>query len=595
MRLINVHTREIREFLSDSDIEPYAILSHTWAEEEVTFEDFQSLPKDTLTAKKGYTKIDYCCLQAAADGYDWAWVDTCCIDKRSSAELSEAINSMFRWYKESAVCYAYFADVQAHTDPVLLHTELAGARWFTRGWTLQELLAPRDMVLYAHDWKRIGTRLEMSDSLSQITRIEVKYLCGSLPLDTASVSKRMSWAARRNTSRTEDLAYCLLGLFDVNMALLYGEGKKAFGRLQKKIIKANPLDHTLFAWGRIVDQPKRQVTDIKQLKGLEPIPWDANEARTPFRGLLAESPRDFLESAGFSPWRGADTFYSPTLGSSAHPLYPTVAGLSVIVELPVLGSTPSAVHHWPVLQVAQLRPLWFAILLCESEIAQSPLVLLPLYPWGDARFGRTDELMYLSTTPGFAELFEMRQYLQIEPQKHRDPQPGDVLVRLWGDAALYHVSWGFYEGDIISVMEEGIIRIPKNVSVGRLWAMYCSLTKTDTRLGFAIVFDRVQCERALPGLGAVSVSLLPLLMDDSTAKDSITTQGFTWWRPSSSRISEGRFKSLFGRSMAIPEDTWRLDVPPFPVVKVHIKRMERGPGTADTFSVVDVTILDRDV
>ncbi|KAH6635980.1 heterokaryon incompatibility protein-domain-containing protein [Chaetomium tenue] len=222
MRLLNVRTRDIGQFLSDLDIQPYAILSHTWAEDEVTFEDFQSLSKEALAKKKGYAKIEYCCLQAIADGYDWVWIDTCCIDKRSSAELSEAINSMFRWYKEAAVCYAYFADVQAHagSDFKLLHAQLSGARWFIRGWTLQELLAPRDVVLYSSHWKPIGTRGGLREALSEITSIEIKYLCNHAPLETASISKRMSWAARRNTSRTEDLAYCLLGIFDVNMPLL---------------------------------------------------------------------------------------------------------------------------------------------------------------------------------------------------------------------------------------------------------------------------------------------------------------------------------------------------------------------------------------
>lgn len=149
---------------------------------------------------------------------------------------------MFRWYQDAALCYAYLSDVEAHagSDSKVLHAQLSGARWFTRGWTLQELLAPRDMVLYSSDWNRVGTRSGLRDSLSEITGIEIKYLCGHASLETASLSKRMSWAARRKTSRTEDLAYCLLGIFDINMPLLYGEGKKAFHRLQEEIMKANP-------------------------------------------------------------------------------------------------------------------------------------------------------------------------------------------------------------------------------------------------------------------------------------------------------------------------------------------------------------------
>jgi hypothetical protein len=127
--------------------------------------------------------------------------------------------------------------------------------------------------------------------------------------------------------------------------------------------------------------------------------------------------------------------------------------------------------------------------------------------------------------------------------------------------------------------------------VGRLWAIYCWLTKTDRKLGFAIVFDRVQPEGTL---GVDSVSLLPLLLHESTTEDAIVAHDFTWWRSSLSRIPYGQFETLFGRTMAVPEDTWRLDVSPFPVVEVHIKRMEVGPGAGDTVAVVDVTILDRD-
>ncbi|KAK4156166.1 heterokaryon incompatibility protein-domain-containing protein [Chaetomidium leptoderma] len=339
MKLLNVHTGEIHEFLSDTDVEPYAILSHTWAEDEVTFEDLQSLPKETLAAKKGFAKIYHCCVQAAADGYGWAWVDTCCIDKRSSAELSEAINCMFRWYKNAAICYVYFADVQAHATGLGdIHHELACARWFTRGWTLQELLASREMVLYSRDWKRIGTKHDLAINLAWITGIEVKYLRGVVSLATASVSKRMSWAAQRSTSRTEDIAYCLLGIFDINMPLLYGEGKKAFRRLQEEILKANPADHTLLAWGRIVScPPMRWVDDAPQLYGYKYIPWDEAEASQTLRGLFAESPKDFQHSAGLLPLPRAGGRYDSSLISLNRPMtpavYPTITGAGVMLEL----------------------------------------------------------------------------------------------------------------------------------------------------------------------------------------------------------------------------------------------------------------------
>ncbi|OTA70565.1 HET-domain-containing protein [Hypoxylon sp. EC38] len=258
MHLLSSDCKQIEDFISYTEIPPYAILSHTWHEEEVTYEDWNKLPRWKVRRKKGFKKIKYCCKQAAKDGLKWVWIDTCCIDKKSSAELTESINSMFRWYQNAAVCYAYLADVPTDLK------NLAASRWFTRGWTLQELLAPSEVVFYSDDWHRVGTKSELSSSISKITGIQETYLSGT-DMQSASVGQRMSWAARRQTSREEDIAYCLLGIFDVNMSLIYGEGQKAFQRLQEEIMKAYPEDHTLFAWGTVF-------------------------------GLLAQSPKDFAES-----------------------------------------------------------------------------------------------------------------------------------------------------------------------------------------------------------------------------------------------------------------------------------------------------------
>ncbi|KAF1920763.1 hypothetical protein BDU57DRAFT_424245, partial [Ampelomyces quisqualis] len=152
-------------------------------------------------------------------------VERFCIDKSSSAELSETINSMFVWYKDSSICYAYLADVE--------HREAFGSsKWFTRAWTLQELLAPSHlqtddhtgMFFFSRDWKSLGSKGSLSTTISKITGIPKEYL-ERLSLTTASISMRMSWAADRHATRAEDIAYALLGIFDVNMPLLYGEGK----------------------------------------------------------------------------------------------------------------------------------------------------------------------------------------------------------------------------------------------------------------------------------------------------------------------------------------------------------------------------------
>ncbi|KAH6853976.1 heterokaryon incompatibility protein-domain-containing protein [Chaetomium sp. MPI-CAGE-AT-0009] len=583
MKLLNVRTRKIQEFLPNLDIKRYAILSHTWAEDEVTFEDFQSLSSSSLQAKKGYAKIDGCCRQAEVDMIDWVWVDTCCIDKRSSAELSEAINSMFRWYEKAAVCYAYLADVQAQrgNSAESLHTALSRARWFTRGWTLQELLAPRKVRFYNRDWEYIGDKYNLHRTLMDITGIPDVYLVGS-PLSTASVSMRMSWAAKRETSRIEDMAYCLLGIFNVNMPLLYGEGQKAFRRLQEEIMKAYPTDHTLFAWGRIVDRPSGQVIKAEQLRGLKGIPWTEDGSRTHLKGLFAESPLDFQGAAGFSPWRGAGAFYTPTTSRTlGQLLYPTVTGAGVTLELPVLPDVLSYMfYHWADgIKIAQPRSMVLAILLCQYMGETADFVLLPLYGWGDAQFGRTDDLVRF-TKPNFpADFIQMSRCLKVEARSIWGVPPawGDFILCRWGDTAHYQKSVVLSSHGGVYMAEEGIISVPERENTDWLWILHCRLTKTETSLGFGLVFARGKPQNGY-GLGPVSVSLVPLF-DDPKVEGVVTSHGYTWISERSIRL--GKFESLFGRFMATPEDTWYLDIAPFPLVEVHIRRKPVLPISSD--------------
>ncbi|KAN0098906.1 HET domain containing protein, partial [Hyaloscypha variabilis] len=246
MRLLNTRTIQLHEFFDDH-IPLYVILSHRWEGSEVTFQDLNG----GRTNKKGYEKILGCCAQAREHGYEFAWIDSCCIDKSSSAELSEAINSMFRWYQNAEMCYAYLSDVfriDSRDDSRDL-AEVSASMWFTRGWTLQELLAPEIVIFYNHDWVELGTKASMAALISSITNIEPDFLTGARGMQRACVAQKMSWASRRKTTRLEDTAYSLMGLFDVNMPLLYGEGKKAFYRLQLEIIKSS-ADESIFAWGR---------------------------------------------------------------------------------------------------------------------------------------------------------------------------------------------------------------------------------------------------------------------------------------------------------------------------------------------------------
>jgi hypothetical protein len=254
MRLINVRTLELHEFIG-ADVPPYAILSHTWGKEEVSYRDWQDL--GAISSKAGFAKIQGACEQAKKDSLLWLWVDTNCIDKTSSAELTEAINSMYRWYAKSEICYAYLSDVDPG-GPDSHMRQLEQSRWFTRGWTLQELLAPSDVIFFDASWSRIGRpngfNRALTFEISRITGIHHRYIAGVFEVKFASIAERMSWLSRRQTTRLEDMAYCMLGLFDINIPLLYGEGAKAFTRLQEEIIKVSN-DHTIFCWSWMPSVP----------------------------------------------------------------------------------------------------------------------------------------------------------------------------------------------------------------------------------------------------------------------------------------------------------------------------------------------------
>ena len=195
-------------------------------------------------------KIWHACAVARKNGYDYIWIDSCCIDKSSSSELSEAINSMYKWYGLATVCYTYLADVPPGDDHQAEGSAFRKSKWFTRGWTLQELIAPVSMEFLSQDWAPIGSKHALDTLVESVTKIDRKALLHLEPLDTFSIAKRLSWAATRETTRKEDRAYSLLGIFNINMPTLYGEGDRAFRRLQEQIMQRVP-DQSLFAWGGV--------------------------------------------------------------------------------------------------------------------------------------------------------------------------------------------------------------------------------------------------------------------------------------------------------------------------------------------------------
>jgi hypothetical protein len=220
------------------DVPAYAILSHTWGEEEVSFQDIEV---GTGKSKAGWKKIDFCAEKAATDGLRYFWIDTCCIDKRNAVEFSVAINSMFRWYQKAARCYVYLSDVSIqaegqHRQPKSVWEDaFRKSRWFTRGWTLQELIAPALVDFFSSEGKGLGNKLALEPIIQEITGIAVTALRGDA-MSNFNVDERMSWAERRKTTFEEDKAYCLLGIFDISMSPIYGEGgENAAKRLQQNI------------------------------------------------------------------------------------------------------------------------------------------------------------------------------------------------------------------------------------------------------------------------------------------------------------------------------------------------------------------------
>ncbi|KAF9226207.1 phosphatases II [Gyrodon lividus] len=270
MRLLNVRTKKLESFPHDPL--PYAILSHLWGDDddEVGFHD---IAKPDAPRKKGYKKIEGCCTQALQDGLPYIWIDTCCIDRDSSAELSEAINSMYRWYQRSYVCYVYLDDVRNVEDPDRDDSAFSRSRWFLRGWTLQELIAPKSLFFFTKDWRLIGNRESLMHRIERITGIDSMVL-RSREMRDVSIAQRMFWAAKRETTRAEDRTYSLLGLFRISMPAIYGEEENAFKKLQHEIMKTSD-DQSLFAW---------------TLSGGAAVPLPPQNTVT---GLLASSPSQY--------------------------------------------------------------------------------------------------------------------------------------------------------------------------------------------------------------------------------------------------------------------------------------------------------------
>ncbi|KAK2769421.1 het domain protein [Colletotrichum kahawae] len=377
MRLLNARTVVVEDF-SAKQVPPYAILSHTWEDGEVTLQDME---RQAASAKAGYAKIRDSCEQTLRDKLEYISVDTCCIDKTSSAELSEAINAMFRWYQDSTMCYAFLSDVPSDTN-FDESSPFATSRWFTRGWTLQELLAPAKLDFYSNSWDHLGSKADLGKAISSIARIDEAFLRGR-PIIEASIAARMSWAARRETSREEDRSYSLLGLFEVHIPLLYGEGgRNAFFLLQEELIRKSD-DQSIFAW--------HSFNSTRQ-----PLFWDF-QPNTRNSSVLADSPSDFWNCSNI-------VTCNPIEGTLPYVL----SNAGIQMKLPIVfkyeGTPP--------------KRRAYVILWCRPEADYCNILTLPVLIEGD-RCGRAFPVMRLvDRKEAISRSFNRKLYLETRQDHH---------------------------------------------------------------------------------------------------------------------------------------------------------------------------------
>lgn len=291
IRLLNVDTLQLAEF-ADLNTPDYAILSHRWTQgQELKLDDLKKSPSESTNLfgrkRAGALKLKGACIVTRRHGLQWIWIDSSCIDKSNNSELSEAINSMYSWYKHAKVCLTYLSDVVL-SDP---DETFENSKWFDRCWTLQELIAPHDVEFYDANWNLLGTKSSLRSRIFDITGIDTKVLDGG-DINTIPIGCRMSWVSSRKQSGVvasrvatcvEDEAYSLLGLFDVNIPLLYGEKRKAFKRLQEAILET-VNDPSIFAWNSSsMAECHEKLARFRSLDN-----WDEEK-----RKLLAGTPGDF--------------------------------------------------------------------------------------------------------------------------------------------------------------------------------------------------------------------------------------------------------------------------------------------------------------
>lgn len=473
MRLLSTSTLQFFECFEE-DAPSYCALSHRWDTEEV---DYKAILRGaTRKDSDGYRKVWGACRVAHELGYHWIWIDSCCIDRSSSGELTEAINSMFSWYQKAAVCIVYLQDVHeerfsqsspenglhnvADASKILHNSEGLPSSWFTRGWTLQELLAPMHVRFYNTRFHFLGTKEDLVESLAAITGIDREYLLHQRDVEEASIATRMSWAAYRSTTRVEDTAYCLMGIFSIHMALLYGEGRHAFFRLQLEII-AKSDDESIFAW---LPNPDARPNEVY--------------------GMLAASPADFSVS---SRMRRTDTAVARSL-----PYQFTNKGLE-------LSRAPRGSSYNPSIGTEVLVPL-----ACVNDAgAGGQVVAVVLREVGDAWYRvKCDKIHYCRSKLDFQTLSWINPPVQFcvlqADLRQRGVRKARTVEDLSaaGDHSKYRKRRGFevvillffYALGLVMISWDGSLRMP-NVSIGSfVWIAARSVLQI-----LATYFTWVQC------------------------------------------------------------------------------------------------------
>jgi hypothetical protein len=437
-----------KDLIGDDKIPPYAILSHTWDEgQEVTFDD---LMRNSGKSKTGYNKIRFCASQAKRDGLDYFWIDTCCIDKSNNAELSEAIISMFRWYKNAERCYVYLSDVSSRPsgEDSDAHRKrkpvIRKSRWFTRGWTLQELIAPAFVAFFSKEGEQLGDKESLIETLHEITGIAVQALGGS-PMTCFTVDERMRWTQGRTTKREEDAAYSLLGIFDVQMPLLYGEGQeKAWHRLRREIREHHSIDlpvatgasfdshseeHNARCLPNTRTEPLDAITTWANNKDGKPIFWLSGMAGTG-KSTIARTVAESFASRG---QLGASFFFKKGEGErgNASRFFTTIATDLVVHEPGMLAGIRKALDEDSAISQRALKDQF------------EKLVLQPLLGIQQARSPGLARVIMIDALDECEREEDIRAILQLLAQT-KDVRPVPLRIVVTSRPEL-HIRLGFRE------------------------------------------------------------------------------------------------------------------------------------------------------